>query len=103
MYEMKTEIDAALAQEKLDKVLEALYTAQINVLGLDASTIAATAQTDAIREVLVSKGLCSNADLLNLTAIRIVGRMEEMVDNGILDEEVLYFQTAEEDDALEAV
>ena len=92
MAEMKSEIDIALAQEKLDKVLEALYTSRTDVLGLDAPTIAASAQTDAIRSVLVLAGLCTEASLINLIADNLTERMEEMVDSGLLDEEDLSVQ-----------
>ena len=89
-----------LAQEKLDKVLEALYTSQTGVLGLDATAIAATAQTDAISEILIRHGLCTSADFINRVAVKLTERMEEMVDAGILDEDALAFLTADEDDAL---
>lgn len=103
MSQMKTEIDAALAQEKLDSVLEALHSAPTNVVGLQTETIAAVAEADAIREVLVGAGLCTEAALLTLIADKVVERIEGMVDTGILDEEVLSFKTADEDEALGAV
>ncbi len=103
MPEMNSEIDAALAQEKLDTVLEALHSATTSVVGLQATTIASVAVTDAICGVLINAGLCTEADLLQQTAINIAGRIEEMVDAGILPEDTLDFQNTDADEALEEV
>ncbi len=100
MPEIKSEIDTALAQEKLDKVLEALHSAPVLVVGLQTATVAAIAEADAIRRVIIRAGLSTEADLLNLIADNIAERIEELVDAGVLDEEALSFQTADEDDAL---
>lgn len=103
MTEMKSEIDTALAQEKLDTVLDALYSATSVVVGLQATTIASVAESDAIRNVLITSGLCTEAGLLHQIADNIENRMEEMVDAGILDEEALEFQMQEEEDVLAEV
>lgn len=100
---MKNEIDTALAQEKLDTVLEALHSAPINVVGLQSEIVAQVAERDVIRGILVRAGVCTEADLLNLIAEDITKRIVEMVDAGLLDEEALSFQTADEDEALVAV
>lgn len=103
MSEMNTEIDAALAQEKLDKVLEALHSAPATIVGLQTSTIVSVAGIDAISQVLVRNGMCGEDELLNLITENITTRLEEMVDAGILPEETLSFQTTDEDDAIDAV
>ena len=103
MTQMKSEIDAALAQEKLDTVLEALHSAPINVVGLQSEIVAQIAERDVIRGILVRAGICTEAELLNLIAADVTRRMEEMVDAGLLDEDALSFQTADEDEALGAV
>lgn len=103
MTQIENEIDTALAQEKLDTVLEALHSAPINVVGLQSEIVAQIAERDVIRGILVRAGICSEADLLNLIAADVTRRMEEMVDAGLLDEEALSFQTADEDEALGAV
>ena len=103
MTQIENEIDTALAQEKLDTVLEALHSAPINVVGLQSEIVAQIAERDVIRGILVRAGICSEADLLNLIAADVTRRMEEMVDAGLLDEEALSFQTADEDEALNEV
>lgn len=97
---MKSEIDAALAQEKLDTVLEALHSAPINVVGLQSEIVVQIAERDVLCEILIRAGICSEADLLNSIAAEVTRRMEEMVDAGLLDEDALSFQTADEDEAL---
>ena len=87
MTEMNTEIDAALAQERLDKVIDALHSAPATIVGLQTSTIVSVAGIDAISGVLVRNGLCTAAYLLNLITANITIRLEEMVDAGILSEE----------------
>jgi len=103
MSSTENEIDIALAQEQLDKVLDALYTATSAIVGLHAETIASVAEADAIRSVLINAGLCTEAELLYRTEENIQKRMEQMVDDGILEDEALDFQTQDEDDALEEV
>lgn len=103
MPQIENEIDTALAQEKLDTVLEALHSAPINVVGLQSEIVAQIAERDVIRGILVRAGICTEAELLNLIATDVTRRMEEMVDAGLLDEEALSFQTADEDEALDEV
>ena len=100
MTQIENEIDIALAQEKLDTVLEALHSAPINVVGLQSEIVAQISERDVIRGILVRAGICSEAGLLNLIAADVTRRMEEMVDAGLLDEEALSFQTTDEDEAL---
>ena len=100
MPQIENEIDTALAQEKLDKVLEALHSAPTSVVGLQTELIASAAESKAVRGILVRAGVCTEAGLLNLIAENVVSSIEEMVDAGILDEEALSFQTADEDEAL---
>ncbi len=103
MSSTENEIDIELAQERLDTVLDGLYSATAAIVGLQAATIASVAEADAIRDVLIKAELCTEAELLNQTADNIVDRMDRMIDDGILDDQALDFQNAEEDDALEEV
>lgn len=103
MSSTENEINIALAQERLDAMLDALYSATSVVVGLQAATIASVAESDAIRSVLIKAGLCTEAELLSQTTDNIMDRMERMIDDGVLDEDALDFQNAEEDDVLAEV
>ena len=95
---MNTEIDAALAQERLDKVIDALHSAPAIIIGLQTSTIVSVAGIDAVSGVLVRNGMCTEANLLNLITENITSRLEEMVDAGILPEETLDFESTEDEE-----
>lgn len=85
----KEAVDIELAKERLELRKENVHSAGIGVPGFRARDVIASAETQAVMDILVRAGICTAPDYLDTISENIDAALQELVDAGLINAEVV--------------